>query len=136
MVKNHCEGCGSVFEDEHDELMCSVCVPRDVIVLDAEERLHHRSVTSHHFGPSVPHRGTDADYEMLLIDQGGRCAICGEEPTRKPLVMDHNHKTGQIRGLLCSRCNHGIGMLGDHPIVLDKAAAYLRRKGHYGTWPR
>lgn len=50
------------------------------------------------------------------------CAICGSEDG---LVGDHNHVTGENRGVLCSRCNSGIGMLGDSPERLLDAYAYL-----------
>ena len=55
---------------------------------------------------------TVADYEQMLLNQGGVCAICGKINTRQlKLAVDHNHKTGKIRGLLCDRCNRGIGLL-------------------------
>ena len=53
------------------------------------------------------------EYEALLEAQGGKCKICGREPTKKRLHLDHCHKTGTIRGLLCSKCNAGLGLLGE-----------------------
>lgn len=77
-------------------------------------------------------------YDETLAAQGGRCAICG---TTDPGVVrgghlsifrvDHCHKTGAVRGLLCHPCNAGIGLLGDDPQRIDQAAAYLRR--HQGV---
>lgn len=68
---------------------------------------------------------------MFLLQQGV-CAICRDPdrsmPTGKPgggLVVDHNHETGEVRGLLCSRCNAAIGMLADDEGSLRRAYYYL-----------
>jgi hypothetical protein len=59
---------------------------------------------------------------------GRRCNICdAPEPKGGRLCIDHCHKTGKIRGLLCHKCNRGIGFAKDDPNVLDAAAAYLRK---------
>lgn len=63
------------------------------------------------------------EYDRLLADQGGVCAIC-REPGLK-LVVDHDHQTGAVRGLLCADCNIGIGRLKDNPGYLRAAAEYL-----------
>jgi hypothetical protein len=71
---------------------------------------------------------TSSEYDRLLMVQGGRCAICGAQPTetkRGGLEVDHCHATGAIRGLLCGPCNRGIGNLGDSLDVIRKAAEYL-----------
>lgn len=67
------------------------------------------------------------DYEMLFKAQGGRCAVCGTRPKgRRPrLVVDHDHSSGLVRGLLCGNCNAGIGMLGDSASGLRSAVRYL-----------
>ncbi len=57
----------------------------------------------------------------------GRCDICGVYHGEK-LCVDHDKVTGMIAGLLCKRCNTGIGMLYEDPIVLQKAIEYVRRK--------
>lgn len=63
--------------------------------------------------------------ETLLV-QGG-CAICGtkEAKSRGGWNVDHNHKTGKVRGVLCGHCNRAIGSLLDSPAVCTAAAAYL-----------
>lgn len=52
------------------------------------------------------------------------CVICGAEG---PLVVDHDHKTGMIRGMLCNHCNRGLGHFRDDPLLLEFAAEYIRQ---------
>jgi hypothetical protein len=63
-------------------------------------------------------------YKILLEKQRGVCAICERAPENY-LDEDHNHRTGQIRGLLCRSCNTALGKLGDSPARLRRAAYYL-----------
>lgn len=66
-------------------------------------------------------------YTSLLQSQNNRCAIClvpAVECT-KALSVDHSHQTGKIRGLLCSACNHAIGLLKDSTESLKRAITYL-----------
>lgn len=66
------------------------------------------------------------EYELLLACQDFRCAICEGRPRKHALSVDHDHKTGEIRGLLCSRCNHRLlGSANDSAARLRKAADYL-----------
>ena len=65
-------------------------------------------------------------WNMLYKRQKGRCAICKAIPERG-LCVDHNHKTGHNRGLLCHNCNAGIGFLQDSPKILKSALAYLSK---------
>lgn len=65
------------------------------------------------------------DYKALLESQGGGCAICGKTEEARALAVDHCHKTGRVRGILCRACNTGIGHLQDDPILLGKAIEYL-----------
>jgi hypothetical protein len=68
------------------------------------------------------------DYALLLNVQDGRCAICNGRPRKNMLAIDHDHKTGEIRGLLCSRCNHRLlGSANDSPARLRRAADYLEQ---------
>jgi Recombination endonuclease VII len=69
-----------------------------------------------------------AQYQGLLDDQGGGCALCGRAPRAgRPLHVDHNHETGAVRGLLCFRCNVGIGHFGEDTLRIADAIAYLTR---------
>lgn len=71
---------------------------------------------------------TPAQYDALVEAQQNKCRICAEEPNssdRYGLVVDHDHTTGKIRGLLCNRCNMGIGLFDDDPEKLKMAIDYL-----------
>lgn len=69
------------------------------------------------------HGITQQRFESMLTSQDGRCAICGEH-MRLPCI-DHDHRSGQVRGLLCTGCNTGIGDLKDDPRVVKAALDYL-----------
>lgn len=64
-------------------------------------------------------------YTQMLEDQDGACAICQRTPTERELGVDHCHKTGRIRGLLCADCNGAIGMLQEDPAIMRRAIRYL-----------
>jgi hypothetical protein len=68
---------------------------------------------------------TEENYNQMFTDQDGKCAICEEEQPHMRLAVDHDHETNEIRGLLCDRCNRGIGFMRDNPDLLIKAASYL-----------
>jgi hypothetical protein len=67
---------------------------------------------------------TVAEYERMRDQQGGKCAICGRRP-RYRLHVDHDHDSGEVRGLLCVPCNRAVGCLGDDPQRCLRAAEYL-----------
>ena len=71
---------------------------------------------------------TETEYTVLFESQDGVCAICGKAQFYRPLAVDHDHKTGVIRGLLCDRCNWVIGLLKDDPTILERGATYLRKR--------
>jgi hypothetical protein len=60
----------------------------------------------------------------------GICDICGNPETSKYFLLsvDHNHKTGKVRGLLCSNCNNGLGRFKENIIILQNAIEYLKRR--------
>lgn len=70
--------------------------------------------------------GITADqYDAILSSQNGVCKICGNGPELRSLAVDHDHKTGYIRGILCENCNRGLGMFKDKPELLASAIDYL-----------
>lgn len=72
---------------------------------------------------------TPDDYDRMFEDQKGVCSICfGPETTKRGyLCVDHDHTTGKVRSLLCSRCNSAIGMLKEKASVAYSAAKYLEK---------
>lgn len=64
-------------------------------------------------------------FQVMLEEQGGCCDMC-REPLTTPFV-DHDHKTGRVRSLLCNSCNTAIGYLNDDPVRALQAAAYLQK---------
>lgn len=71
---------------------------------------------------------TPEDYDDMVHAQDGACAICEARcPTGRRLAVDHCHKTGRVRGLLCMRCNTLIGRLESDVTRISKILAYLRR---------
>lgn len=76
---------------------------------------------------------TREQYDALLVEQDGACAICRQPETMtyrgqpKALSVDHDHETSRVRGLLCAACNFALGKMQDNPARLRAAADYLER---------
>jgi len=74
---------------------------------------------------------TEEQYEVLKVAQSNRCRICWQKETKVKreqvceLAIDHNHETGEVRGLLCDSCNRGLGFLKDDANLLREGANYL-----------
>lgn len=141
-----CTGCGvdkpvSAFSRRPNGLPRSRCKPcLSEATMQWRDRNQDRALDAHlrrTFGITL------AAYQELLVAQGGVCAVCGQPPTvalgiptrrqgravRPRLVVDHDHETGEVRGLLCSPCNRGLGFLGDTADGVRRALAYLERRG-------
>lgn len=70
------------------------------------------------------------EYHDMFERQEGLCAICGEPQRRNRLLaVDHNHKTGEVRALLCDSCNTALGYAKDNPIVIRRMADYIEKYG-------
>ena len=69
-------------------------------------------------------------YDRMFAEQGGKCAICGTKSTGRHtrFHVDHCHKTGEVRGLLCHNCNHGIGHFKHSPEILQSAINFLTNR--------
>ncbi len=101
--------------------------------IDAGEVLKHsyskEEATRYHWLRRLKKLGiTEDEYEAMLELQGGTCAICPAEVsgTRGTVwPVDHDHKTGEPRGLLCHTCNQGLGLFKDDPALLARAIDYL-----------
>ncbi|WP_127503488.1 endonuclease VII domain-containing protein [Actinoplanes solisilvae] len=70
-----------------------------------------------------------AEFDEMLLMQGGLCAICEADD---PQHVDHDHRTGRVRGILCFNCNGGLGQFRDNPVFLAGAITYLKGT----TWQR
>jgi hypothetical protein len=96
---------------------CKAC--NNARTYESRQRLHGGSRHYH-----LKHRygiGSD-EFDELVRQQGGVCAICGRE---NPEHVDHDHATGDVRGILCFNCNGGLGQFHDSIEFLEAAAAYL-----------
>lgn len=74
------------------------------------------------------------EYNQMFIERDNKCDICNNPESAKhqngktrALALDHCHETGKIRGLLCTSCNRGIGLLKDNITLLENAVEYLRK---------
>lgn len=74
------------------------------------------------------------DYDLMFKKQGEKCAICGRGEKQNSLSVDHDHETGEIRGLLCPPCNRAIGILGDDIVGVERALHYLKRGSYRLSW--
>lgn len=84
---------------------------------------HHRNLKK--YGLSI------SDYDAIFHSQNGNCAICGANQSQfiKKLYVDHNHKTGKVRGILCVNCNMLIGHAMEDISILEKSISYLKHHG-------
>ncbi len=69
---------------------------------------------------------TQVRLEELLVEQNNACKICLRSFDKIRRVVDHDHKTGLVRGLLCNSCNTGLGKFADDPTSLQRASEYLK----------
>jgi len=67
------------------------------------------------------------EYKQRLETQNGVCIICGENRGNQRLGVDHDHNTGEVCGLLCRKCNIGLGFFADNPVWLHRAANYREK---------
>lgn len=118
--------------DEHGRKQCFTCAAwlpegdfygnagtRDRLASNCK-RCHRDRVVRKAYGISLD------EYEAMLKRQDGRCVICGTRGGKgRKLAVDHDHKTGAVRALLCSPCNTSLGLMMDDPVRLRAAAAYL-----------
>ena len=116
MAKFYCSG-GGVLHNKEDldiRYLCCICKRRN-------------STLKRKYGINL------FTYNQMHDDQNGKCAICGSHDIElgKRLVVDHDHDTGKVRGLLCAACNSGIGFFKDKTAILRKAIEYLIKDKEY-----
>lgn len=97
------------------------------VVLETTRRSWHKNKTEYTLNRKP---GGRTNYETLFEQQRGVCAICEQPQTLGrylTLCVDHCHATGKIRGLLCTRCNRGLGLFKDNTVSLRNAINYLEK---------
>ena len=138
-----CKRCGSDFVGKYNSTSCANC--RKEVKQKCFEKFkkdkpeYFKQYWSSQKGKKVRKRQQLSSYGLtlscfnyLLEKQGGGCAICGKTSGWKAnggnLVVDHCHKSKNVRGLLCPSCNRGLGQFEDNPNFLKKAVWYLQRE--------
>jgi hypothetical protein len=95
-------------------------------------RTHNDPLFKRNYNLRAKYKIDSDKYAEILRLQGGKCGICGDSECASGnhfLSVDHSHTTGAVRGVLCLRCNTGIGQFKDDPALLRAAAAYLETGG-------
>lgn len=126
-LRGECRDCQKAHSKEHYQKV------KDIWNAKREKHRHDpkEQKKQHHYHLKKKFGISGSDYDAMLGKQDGKCAICG---TDKPWIngkiiknfaVDHDHVTGEIRSLLCAKCNQGLGNFVDSPILLRKAAEYL-----------
>jgi hypothetical protein len=112
-MRKRCIDCGHRYQVGQSP-RCNICRRR------RERDTRHDAHLRQRYGIGID------DYYQLLASQGGGCAICGGGTSYRYFNLDHNHKTGEPRGLLCATCNKRLlPAAKDDPARLRKAAHYL-----------
>jgi len=140
----HCGKCGetkprssfyNLAHTKQPRRPCKACIKEDKRARYAAgdgDRISHAQVLREKYGL------TPAEYEAMITAQQGRCAVCGQHETARGrggdprrLAVDHDHRTGAVRQLLCHRCNLVTWAVEENPDLLYAVRAYLDR--HRGT---
>lgn len=113
---------------------CKEC-DKNTTMESRKKRYERSRVQQRHAQRKFKYGLTEEDFNNLLALQENKCGCCGETLTdeferrhaKNKLVIDHCHETGGVRGLLCTMCNKGIGLIGDTSISLYRAYKYLKK---------
>ena len=136
METRTCPTCGEEKPTENfyrDKRQCKSCL-RD------HQRRYRAERPDYHHGRNLKQRyGITVDeYETLIANQNSTCPICEVEipdtigyKGKRPSVVDHNHETGEVRGILCSSCNLVLGYARENTHTLYKSIVYLSERGAY-----
>ena len=136
METRTCPTCGEEKPTENfyrDKRQCKSCL-RD------HQRRYRAERPDYHHGRNLKQRyGISVDeYQTILTSQNNACPICKVEISdtlgykgKRAAVVDHNHETGEVRGILCSMCNLVLGYARENTDILYKAIVYLSERGAY-----
>lgn len=127
MKTKACSQCGDGHENTLGyKFLCGKC--KDTY----HSRIARRGHLEKYYGMTMD------DYDKILDRQGGVCAICKKAETTKSklgriksLAVDHDHATGDIRGLLCQKCNTLLGLVEENTEIVNLALSYLH--GHFSS---
>lgn len=134
----YCKKCDSIKEDSEFyvcktrkdgmQIYCKDCISKEV--KDNYKKNKTRLIKKQRKYNILNRYGiTEIDYDKMFIQQKGRCAICCSDKSKrtnsKHLCIDHSHKTGKIRGLLCHDCNVILAKLNDDVDMCKKIISYL-----------
>ena len=109
----HCKERPVAYPSSKTSNWCKVC-------LEEVRRARYDPVKKRDKNLQQNYRGfTSQDYDVLLLKQGGACAVCRKQQKRH-LHVDHDHATDAVRGLLCSDCNTALGHLHDSPEIVRR----------------
>ena len=100
-----------------------------LLVLNKRERTRRARRSRHNTHLKQAYGITILDYDKMFAAQDGGCAICGGGTTKRFLAVDHNHKNGRVRGLLCGSCNSGLARFRDSIENLTMAVQYMKDDG-------
>jgi len=126
----NCSGCGetdlSMFHlDKLGRRLNKYC--KKCRSLQEKEKWNSKSAVEKFAARSHKYGVTKEFLTELYLRQNGHCAICKQKPTgKRGLAVDHCHKTGRVRGLLCHGCNVSLGQFKDDISILNNAIEYLR----------
>lgn len=136
METKTCSKCGEEKPIDHFypyRPACKVCLREAQRRLRASRPNYHRaSNLKQRYGMSLD------EYHTIIASQNSTCPICEVEISdtlaykgQRPVVVDHNHETGEVRGILCSMCNMMLGHARENTTILYKAIVYLSERGAY-----
>lgn len=99
------------------------------MALSKRERARRARRSKHNTHIKTAYGITIDEYDAILLSQGGKCAICKGGTSKNFFAVDHNHKNGNVRGLLCARCNTGLARFMDNITNLRRAVRYMKDDG-------
>lgn len=112
--------------------ICKECIKADPLTESRKEKMRTYGKDYH---LKTQYNMTREEHDKMLSLQNHKCAICGideKEATKQKLYVDHCHKSGKVRALLCHSCNAGIGLMKESIQTLTKAIAYLDKHQQHG----
>jgi hypothetical protein len=101
----------------------------NAMALSKRERTRRARRSKHNTHLKKSYGITIEDYDRILEDQGGTCAICGGGTSKRHFAVDHNHRNGRVRGLLCARCNTALARFMDNITTVRRAVRYMKDDG-------